>query len=523
MAGEWAPIRLGTVCIKIGSGATPRGGSDVYLQNGPYALIRSQNVYNDGFHCDGLAFIGEKHAAELENVEVLDGDVLLNITGDSVARACQVDPAVLPARVNQHVAIIRPDPDKLAPRFLRYFLVSPGMQTKLLSWAGSGGTRHALTKSMIESFDLLAPTDTTEQRAIAHILGTLDDKIDLNRRMNETLEAIARALFKSWFVDFGPVHAKVEGCDPGLPKFLADLFADCLVDSELGEIPERWALLPLYDIATYINGAAYATFQPNDERRGLPIIKIAELKAGVTPQTKFSDVQMPAKYRIALGDILFSWSGNPDTSIDTFVWSGDPAWLNQHIFRVVPHHQVERTFVLSTLKHLKPVFAEIARNKQTTGLGHVTAADLKRLMVVRPDDRVMRAWNLIAAPLLDRVLRLQRERRSSKTIQDDDQQFVFPATSSARGGRSPPKSGADSQRPAYRRSRHLRTAQSMRIRLPRIRESAPIDGVSASNACSRGGRRHRRILIPCSPARPHASAFPARDVRGQPALQRFSR
>ncbi|MGH8472829.1 MAG: nucleotidyltransferase domain-containing protein, partial [Gammaproteobacteria bacterium] len=86
-ASEWASMRLGAACIKIGSGATPRGGSDVYLQSGPYTLIRSQNIYNDGFHYDGLAFIGEEHAAELENVEVLKDDVLLNITGDSVARA----------------------------------------------------------------------------------------------------------------------------------------------------------------------------------------------------------------------------------------------------------------------------------------------------------------------------------------------------------------------------------------------------------------------------------------------------
>jgi predicted GIY-YIG superfamily endonuclease len=82
------------------------------------------------------------------------------------------------------------------------------MQTKLLSWAGSGGTRNALTKGMIESFDVPAPEDINEQRAIAHILGTLDDKIELNRRISETLEAMARALFKSWFVDFDPVHAK---------------------------------------------------------------------------------------------------------------------------------------------------------------------------------------------------------------------------------------------------------------------------------------------------------------------------
>ena len=88
---------------------------DVYLQNGPYSLIRSQNVHNDGFHRDGLAFIGDLHADELQNVEVFEDDVLLNITGDSVARVCQVAPDVLPARVNQHVAIIRPDSVNLDP------------------------------------------------------------------------------------------------------------------------------------------------------------------------------------------------------------------------------------------------------------------------------------------------------------------------------------------------------------------------------------------------------------------------
>ena len=161
MGGEWVPVRLGDVCTKIGSGATPRGGSDVYLGEGAYTLIRSQNIYNDGFHHNGLVYIDEKHAAALENVEILKGDVLLNITGDSVARVCQVDPEILPARVNQHVAIIRPDPEKLNPRFLRYFLLSPELQTKLLSWAGSGGTRNALTKGMIESLEVLAPADVS--------------------------------------------------------------------------------------------------------------------------------------------------------------------------------------------------------------------------------------------------------------------------------------------------------------------------------------------------------------------------
>ncbi len=251
-ADGWTSIRLGDVCTKIGSGATPRGGSGVYLDRGQYALIRSQNVHNDGFHRDGLAFIGEEHAVELSNVEVLRGDVLLNITGDSVARCCQVEESVLPARVNQHVAIVRPDPEKLDPRFLRYYLVSPDMQTTLLSWAGAGGTRNALTKGMIESFEMPAPEDVDEQRAIAHILGTMDDKIELNRRMNETLEAMARAVFKSWFVDFDPVRAKSEGRDPGLPKHLADLFPERFEDSELGEIPKGWKVRDLSQVTAQI-------------------------------------------------------------------------------------------------------------------------------------------------------------------------------------------------------------------------------------------------------------------------------
>ena len=150
-------------------------------------------------------------------------------------------PDVLPARVNQHVAIIRPDSVNLDPGYLRYYLASPEMQTLLLSWAGSGGTRNALTNAMIESLEIPLPP-LPEQQAIAHILGALDDKIELNRQMNQTLEETARAIFQDWFVDFGPVRAKLEGRQSYLSLDLWALFPDRLVDSELGEIPEGGGL-----------------------------------------------------------------------------------------------------------------------------------------------------------------------------------------------------------------------------------------------------------------------------------------
>jgi type I restriction enzyme S subunit len=294
------------------------------------------------------------------------------------------------------------DPDLIQSRFLYYWMCGGEFFVQFKGVAGQTDMAEYVSLTDQRRMRITLPS-IAEQRAIAHILGTVDDKIELNGRMNETLEVMGHALFKSWFVDFDPVRAKAEGCDPGLPEPLADLFPASFEDSELGEIPKGWSATPLYNIARYINGATYAAFQPNDERRGLPIIKIAELKAGVTTQTKFSDVQMPEKYRIAEGEILFSWSGNPDTSIDTFVWSEGAGWLNQHIFRVLPPHPYERAFVLSTLKTLRPVFAEIARNKQTTGLGHVTAEDMKRLLVARPDDRVLLAWSKLASPLHERT------------------------------------------------------------------------------------------------------------------------
>ena len=238
MAGEGVG-KLRDVCVKIGSGATPRGGKESY-KGGDTSLIRSQNVYNEGFHRDGLVYIDANQSFELRNVEVKENDVLLNITGDSVARCCQVAADVLPARVNQHVAIIRPETKALDASFLRYVLVSYEYQSRLLALASAGATRPALTKSMIEELEVPLPP-LAEQKAIAGVLGALDDKIELNRRMNATLESMARALFQSWFVDFDPVRAKLDGRKPdGMDEETAALFPDSFQDSELGQIPHGW-------------------------------------------------------------------------------------------------------------------------------------------------------------------------------------------------------------------------------------------------------------------------------------------
>ena len=224
---EWKEVRLGDVCTKIGSGATPSGGKEAY-KGGDYHLIRSQNVLDFAFSKDGLASINDEQANKLKNVEIIQGDVLLNITGDSVARCCIVPSEILPARVNQHVAIIRPRKEELDNHYLLYYLQH--YKRQLLQIASAGATRNAITKAMIENLILPCPKSLEDQRRIASILSSLDRKIELNNKINADLEEMAQAIFKNWFVDFEPFK---DG------KF---------VDSELGMIPEGWKVGTLGDI-----------------------------------------------------------------------------------------------------------------------------------------------------------------------------------------------------------------------------------------------------------------------------------
>ncbi|MGQ0621020.1 MAG: restriction endonuclease subunit S [Panacagrimonas sp.] len=128
---------------------------------------------------------------------------------------------------------------------------------------------------------------------------------------------------------------------------------------------------------------------------------------------------MPIKYRIETGDVLFSWSGNPDTSIDTFIWTRGAAWLNQHIFKVVPASFASRAFVYGVLKHLNPVFTEIARDKQKTGLGHVTVADLKRLKISMPPQDLIAQWNNVSDSLIDQIVANELKSRTLERIRDE--------------------------------------------------------------------------------------------------------
>ena len=232
--------------------------------------------------------------------------------------------------------------------FLYYLVCSDIVRDPAIkSMVGSSGRQRVQT-DVIQNLEIDLPS-LEIQKQIASILSALDEKIEFNNRINENLESQAQAIFKSWFVDFEPFG---------------------------GVKPEEWIEKSVYDLAEYINGAAFKKNEYSTE--GIPIIKIAELKSGITDSTQYCCIEKDEKYYFDNKAILFSWSGNPETSIDTFLWYRGKAILNQHTFRVVSKYNAP-AFTYFLLKYLKPKFTHIASNKQTTGLGHVTVSDLKRL------------------------------------------------------------------------------------------------------------------------------------------------
>jgi len=199
-----------------------------------------------------------------------------------------------------------------------YLLKSIGLESMNADSAVPGLNREAAHTRKIRVPPL------AEQRAIAHILGSLDDKIELNRRMNETLEAMARALFQSWFVDFDPVRAKAEGRQPaGMDAATAALFPDSFEQSELGEVPRGWRIVPLDRVATFLNGLALQKFPPQGDRY-LPVIKIAQLRQGSTEGSDRASADLVPAYVVDDGDLLFSWSG----SLEVAIWCGGRGALN---------------------------------------------------------------------------------------------------------------------------------------------------------------------------------------------------
>ncbi len=369
-------VPLGELCVMIGSGSTPRGGASVYIDHGT-ALIRSQNVYNSKFVASGLAYISDQMAEKMKRVTVKEGDVLLNITGDSVARSCRVPTHILPARVNQHVAIIRTNKDHLDPTFLAYYLVSPRMQATMFSWSGSGGTRKALTKRMIEGFKVALPQLET-QRRIATTLSTYDDLIECNLRRIDLLENATRQLYIEWFVRF-----RFPGADQV---------------NVIDGIPEGWKLRKLGEWVVIRKG--------KNITRALAVEGEIPVVAGGLKPAYFhntANVRAPA--------ITVSASGANAGYVNIYledIWASDCSYISESDNGNV-------WFLYSMLKSRQE---EISSFQQGTAQPHVYPKHLKRIKFVLPPSWLVTKFTIFAERNFAQVANLQTQNKKLSRARD---------------------------------------------------------------------------------------------------------
>jgi len=226
-------------------------------------VLRSSNIKNGRLDLSNPSYTDEFHYQERSRrATVLAGDLV--ITREAPMGEVCLIPENLKCCLGQRMVMLRPDQERCDGKYLLYALQSQRVQNEIRSHEGTGSTVSNLRIPVLKSLPIPTP-DLANQKAIAHILGTLDDKIELNRKTNETLEAMAKALFKSWFVDFDPVRAKAEGRSTGLPAEISDLFPDSFEDSELGEIPTGWRVGTIASSVGEVFDGPHATPKEADE------------------------------------------------------------------------------------------------------------------------------------------------------------------------------------------------------------------------------------------------------------------
>ncbi len=299
--------------------------------------------------------------------------------------------------LNQRAGCIRVKRrDLLDPDYFYFYSNSIPHVDYLRSRANSGVQVNLSTSAIKESQLLIPPLEV--QKSVASTLMALDDRINLLRETNTTLEAIAQALFNSWFVDFDPVHAKMQGLAPeGMDEATAALFPDSFEESELGPVPKGWQVKSLDAVASFLNGLALQKFPPTGDN-DLPVIKIAQLRKGDTVGADLASRSIKPEYLVQNGDVLFSWSG----SLEVEIWCGGEGALNQHLFKVTSGAFPKWFYFLWTRHHLEH-FRQVAASKATT-MGHIQRAHLTGAKVLVPSDGVLNAANSVLEPIMQRVI-----------------------------------------------------------------------------------------------------------------------
>ena len=304
-------------------------------------------------------------------------------------------------------------PDTIDARWLYYWMCGGEFRQQLSGVKGQTDMADFVSLTDQRRMAITLPPVTT-QRTIASVLGALDDKIEQNKKTTRTLEHLARAIFRAWFVAFEPVKAKAEGAAsfPSMPQPVFDALPDRLVDSKIGHVPKEWKVKPITTIATFLNGLALQKHPPRGDGEDLRVIKIAQLRKGSADGSAWANNDVAERYVIDDGDLLFSWSG----TLETAFWFGGRGALNQHLFKVTSLHFPSWFCFLWIRQHL-PWFRAIAASKATT-MGHIKRGHLQETLVVVPPKEILDRANEVIGSIFSLFGQLMIESRRLAAMRD---------------------------------------------------------------------------------------------------------
>lgn len=413
LPNSWSWSRLDEVCEGVFDcpHSTPK-----LTQAGPF-VVRTQDIITGVFRAEHAGRVSEETYAErISRVTPSYGDLLYSREGTYFGIAAEV-PKKTRVCLGQRMVLIRPDRHRLDSSFLRYWLNSPIMAAHIHGYR-DGSVAERLNLPTIRALPVLIPP-LPEQKAIAAVLGALDDKIELNRRMNSTLEAVVRALFQSWFVDFDPVRAKMDGREPvGMDSETAALFPGRLEDSSLGHIPEEWETCSLAKKIELLSGGTPKTSEPDYWDGDIPwySVKDAPNETDIwviqtEKQITKLGVDNSAAQVLPVGTTIISARG----TVGKLALVGVPMAMNQSCYGVRGVNGYADFF---TYFMLRQAAADLEQRTHGTVFDTITRLTFETLDCIFPPAALTQAFDRTVAPLLAQVCANLQQSRSLATLRD---------------------------------------------------------------------------------------------------------
>lgn len=340
-------------------------------------VLRGENIGDKCFNWDERRDKRWNEKFErIDEFSLRPGDIVLQMDGNVGRNKARISNEDCPMLIAQRVACLRAK-ENISQAFLYYIVVGKSFKDYLDSVKTGTSIQHISLKQ-IGDFEVTIPSSYSEQQRIADVLQALDDKIELNNRINHNLEQQAQALYKSWFIDFEPFK---DG------KF---------VESELGMIPEGWRVGPIYEYAKVIYGAPYKSTLFNESSDGLPLIRIRDLK-DCSPQFYSSEVLPNTEY-VLKGDIV----AGMDADFTPYIWKGNKGLLNQRVCKFVPtSDSISRYYIMM---FVKPDLEFVSSYKVGTTVSHLGKSDIDKFTVILPPVEIVERYSRIADSILEQIV-----------------------------------------------------------------------------------------------------------------------